>query len=99
MDEKELDGLPDEVLNEIRSWGKKKSAAQLTFELISLCDSPLSCDEVIVGLYRKHGILIKRPSCSANLSRLVITGRIERLADKTYIVKKHEAKNIELEDL
>lgn len=86
----ELADLPPEVLSELSESYKKGNGTQTeidTFrwltEIFEETKAPVTIDEIIVLLYRKKNIVIRRNNLSAKLHNLEKKGKIIRPTSKT----------------
>ncbi len=59
----DLEGLPEEVINELNV----SKASKLHFTILELAESNggrISLDHIIIGVYRKTGVVLKRPKAT-----------------------------------
>lgn len=79
--------LPKEVKKELRAIeGSKKIITKLIIQLF-LIKSPLSVDEILIGLYRVHKIVKTRSWLSSSLFHLKSHGVIENAPEKRGVYK------------
>jgi len=75
-----LDGLPDEMLKELKRPSRKNSRDEKLLELLTnLYGGAASIDELWVGLFRQTGENIERRLIGASIRRLVSDKRIYQI--------------------
>lgn len=87
--------LPAELLSQLSRPKKSDSEETRIVEVIEAYEGVANIDEIVVGLYRKFGIVTKNRRYLANkLWRMSTHGHIERAAGKEgiYKVMKKEVK-------
>jgi hypothetical protein len=67
---KELAGLPQELLDELSTKGTDKQEI-LIMELIDSAGGTLSLDRLLIGIYNKSGLVMKRVALTAKLYRMI----------------------------
>lgn len=67
---KELVGLPQELINELSGKGSDKQEILIT-ELIDSAGGTLSLDRILIGIYNKSGVIMKRPTLTAKIYRMI----------------------------
>lgn len=82
----DVEGLPDEVLKELRL--NRSSKREKIFEIIHGAKDGASTDHVIVDLWRKHQLALKRNSVLQHITILVNQGRIKRVRAGWFIAQE-----------
>ena len=67
---KELVGLPQELIDELSAKGTDQQEL-LIMELIESAGGTLSLDRILIGLYNKQNLIMKRPHLTAKLYRMI----------------------------
>lgn len=84
-----LDEIPKELEPQIRSVGLRGKRDQV-IGLLRLAGRPLTINEILVGLYRKHGIVEKRGNLDARLYRMKHAGEIANPSTGFYALPDHK---------
>lgn len=67
---KELVGLPQELIAELSAKGTDQQEL-LIIELIEAAGGTLSLDRILIGIYNKSAVIMKRPAATAKLYRMI----------------------------
>jgi hypothetical protein len=78
----ELEGLPSELLNELSDGAVPDKAELVLFQVIDERGGIASLDQILVGLYRKSGELMKRNTLTSKLYRMAQKGQIFTVPEK-----------------
>ncbi|MGB7815631.1 MAG: hypothetical protein WBL28_04685 [Methylotenera sp.] len=89
---KELVGLPQELIDELSAKGTDKQEL-LIMELIEAAGGTLSLDRILIGIYNKSGVIMKRPAATAKLYRMIQKEMIYTVPKKKGIYTTIKPKN------
>jgi len=86
--------LPDEVRAQLRVGNRTKdSAAVLIYSVLS--DEPMTLNDVIVAVWRKHEQVLKRSTAMASIATLRKEGAVGRTERGSYIIPAEEAEEVD----
>lgn len=81
--------LPDEIKANLTSL-KKTNIDKLVIGLLAFAKRPLTINELVVGLYRKHEMQIDRAKLIAVIYRLVANKKIVKQSKTLYAINNVE---------
>lgn len=76
--------LPNEVRSQLMIHRKKESSSSRIIDLLDSYGGEANVDKLIVGLYKKYGVIQERHSISALLSLMKKRGEIDRVKCGVY---------------
>jgi hypothetical protein len=86
MTPEDIADLPPELVKQL-AVGSRPSSNSITQKLIALVEAatePLNTNQLLIGMYRTHGKILKRNTVQVIMSYAVKGGRVKRLADGVF---------------